>query len=110
MKLASLSREHRELIFLVLAFLIGFLGSLTVCAWLLIRFGWQEMAWWEIPPTMLQMLLTSMSVGVMVCGAVLWLSLKWRTLRGTHRCPVCDRKQRKPGFCEDCVRGPGHAG
>ena len=104
----SLSRDARELLFLALAFVTGFLGSLAVCAWLLIRFGWKEMPWWEIPPTLLQMLLASVSVGVMVCGAVLWLSLKWRSLTGTHRCFVCDRKQRTPGFCEDCIRGPDH--
>ena len=52
-----MSKDAREFLFLVVAFVVGFLGSLAVCVLLLVRFGWKEMAWWEIVPTVLEMVL-----------------------------------------------------
>ena len=67
-----------------------------------VRFAWEQMRWWELLPTALEVLLASVTGGLLVCGSALWLTKMWRTLTGTHRCIACDRKQHAPGFCEDC--------
>lgn len=98
----AMSREARELLCLALAFVVGFFVSLAVWVWIFLRYGWKEMAWWEVLPTALQILLASATGGVALCGAVLWLSMKWRMLTGTHQCVVCERRQHSPGLCAHC--------
>jgi hypothetical protein len=96
------SKLAREFLFFVFAFVVGFFISLAVCVWLFVRFGREELAWWEYVPTALEVLLASATGGIAVCGAALWLSRIWRTLTITHRCVICDRRQSSPGFCADC--------
>jgi len=96
------SKTNYDLVLPILAFVLGFFGSLVLCGWLMVRFGWDEMAWWEIPFTVLEMLMASATGGLLVACLALKLIHVWRVITGTYECIVCGRLQRYDRFCPEC--------
>jgi hypothetical protein len=93
---------RRELLFGILAFILGFFASLVGFAWLLNRFGAIKQRWWDILHLGINLVIVSFLIGLGLCAGTVIL-LSWiHHRRGIYRCLFCGRQLKRAGIPCDC--------
>ena len=81
-------------------FIGGFLVTLTLFTYAIVRFGWPEQRWWVLPH-LLQGVVFSVTCGLIVAWLAMRLVMRRQHRLGMHRCLVCNRVL--PHGDEPCV-------
>jgi len=76
----------------LIAFVVGFIGSLALWGWLIVRFVAPEEHWWEVVHTSINAILISLVFGGMGLAALtMWLLSRYHYRRGVYSCNFCGR-------------------
>jgi hypothetical protein len=97
-------KAMRHVIFAaVVSFFLGFIATLAVLAWLLVRFVVPDARWWEVLHTSINTILISVVLGGLGSAAfAVWALTRYHYWRGFYRCPFCDRRLKGAGVPCDC--------
>jgi hypothetical protein len=94
---------RREVYAALLAFVVGFVGTLVAVGWLIVRFV-ASGGWWDILHACLEALLIAVLGGLgLAAGAVCALSWVHHRL-GIYRCLFCGKPLKGAGIICDCRR------
>jgi len=98
------TRAHRQEIYAsLIAFVVGFIGTLTLSAWVIVRFVTPEARWWDVVHTSINAIMISFVFGGMGLAALtIWILSRYHYKRGVYRCNFCGRPLTSIGIPCEC--------